>query len=67
MKTAEIDHAAYQRKVRGLSDASLRYIIRDASAAIRAMPEGPKANYYADEINYCATELNRRRNSKEIR
>lgn len=57
----EIDHAAYQRKVRKLSDASLRFIISDARKAIEAMPEGTKANYYADEINYCASELNRRR------
>lgn len=56
----EIDHAAYQRKVRKLSEASLRFIISDARKAIEAMPDGPKANYYADEINYCASELHRR-------
>ena len=57
----EIDHDAYQRKVRKLSDQSLRFIIKDARKAIEAMPEGPKANYYADEINYCASELHRRK------
>lgn len=60
MKPVEIDHAAYQRKVRKLSEASLRFIIRDAGEAIKAMPVGPKAGYYADEINYCIDELNRR-------
>ena len=57
----EIDHAAYERKVRKLSEASLRYIIKDAGEAIKANPDGPKAGYYADEINYCASELNRRK------
>jgi hypothetical protein len=56
----EIDHAAYASKVRKLSDASLRYIIKDAGEAIKANPEGPKAGYYADEINYCCDELRRR-------
>lgn len=60
----EIDHAAYARKVRRLSEESLRYIIRDAGEAIKANPEGPKAGYYADEINYCASELNRRKEEK---
>jgi len=55
-----IDHAAYQKKVRKLSDESLRYIIKDAREAIEAMPDGRKAGYYADEINYCAQELHRR-------
>lgn len=57
----EINHAAYQRKVRELSEESLKFIIQDARKAIEAMPEGPKAGYYADEINYCASELHRRR------
>lgn len=56
----EIDHEAYQRKVRKLSVESLRFIIKDAAAAINANPDGPKASYYADEINYCVSELNRR-------
>ena len=64
MRRTEIDHAAYARKVRGLSEESLRYIIRDAGEAIKANPEGPKAGYYADEINYCASELNRRKEEK---
>jgi hypothetical protein len=55
-----IDHAAYQAKVRTLSDAALHYAIRDASAAIKAHPTGHKAGYYQDEIHYCAAELRRR-------
>jgi hypothetical protein len=57
----EIDHAAYQRKVRKMSELSLKFIIKDATEAINANPDGPKAGYYADEINYCCDELHRRR------
>lgn len=56
----EIDHAAYQRKVKTLSTASLLFIIKDAGEAIKANPDGPKAGYYADEINYCSDELSKR-------
>lgn len=57
----QIDHAAYPRRCRRLSDAELHYIIADARAALDAMPDGAKASYYADEICYCADELQRRR------
>lgn len=53
----EIDHAAYQAKVKTMSVEALRYTIADARAAIDAMPDGPKAGYYGDEIHYCAMEL----------
>lgn len=56
----EIDHAAYQRKVKTLTFASLLFIIKDAGEAIKANPDGPKAGYYADEINYCSDELRKR-------
>jgi hypothetical protein len=56
-----IDHAAYQAKVRKLTEAQLHYIMRDAKAAERAHPTGHKAGYYLDEIHYCADELARRR------
>jgi len=55
-----IDHKSYAARVRGLSIAALRYAIKDAQAAIKAHPHGHKAGYYADEINYCASELSRR-------
>lgn len=56
-----MNHTEYQKKVKGLSEAELRYIIKDASEALKALPDSPKAGYYQDEINYCANELHRRR------
>jgi hypothetical protein len=55
-----IDHAAYQAKIRHLSEACLRYTIKDCQAALAACPDSPKAGYYADEICYCSEELGRR-------
>jgi hypothetical protein len=63
----EIDHSAYQEKVRGMSDAALRYTIEDARKALRALPEGRKAGYYQDEINYASDELARRRSGGRAR
>jgi hypothetical protein len=60
----EIDHAAYMKKVKGMSEESLRFVIRDAREAIAALPSGPKAGYYADEIHYCAAELAKRNQKK---
>jgi hypothetical protein len=60
MAKVHINHSEYQARVRTLPDASLRYIIQDAKEAIKANPDGPKAGYYADEINYAASELARR-------
>jgi hypothetical protein len=60
-KSVQIDHAAYQRKVRTLTEESLRFIIKDANEAIAANPDGCKVGYYADEINYCCMELAARR------
>lgn len=56
----EINHTEYPKSLRNRSDDALRYTIRDASAAMEAMPQGHKAGYYADEIHYCAMELNSR-------
>lgn len=56
----EIDHSSYPAQLRHKSDSSLRFIIEDCRAALEANPSTPKAGYYADEINYCANELNRR-------
>ena len=60
MKKTQIDHAEYQKKTRKMTDDALRFTIKDAREAIQAMPDGHKADYYADEINYCAMELKRR-------
>lgn len=56
----EINHAEYQKKVKGMSDSALRHTIKDCQEAIKAMPDGHKSGYYADEIHYCAMELKRR-------
>jgi hypothetical protein len=55
-----MDHAAYQKKLRGLPEESLRYIIKDAREAMKANPENPNNGYYQDEISYAAMELKRR-------
>lgn len=57
----QIDHAAYPRRCRRMSEAELRFTIADARAALAAMPDCAKASYYADEICYAADELERRR------
>lgn len=49
------------KKVKGLSEESLRYIIKDAQEAMAAMPDNPKNGWYADEVNYCCMELARRK------
>lgn len=56
-----IDHIAYPESLKTKTDAELHFIAKDAYEAMRAMPEGPKAGYYADEVNYVANELHRRR------
>jgi len=56
----QIDHAAYPKLCRTRSDAELHFVIADCQAALRAMPDNPKAGYYQDEICYCADELARR-------
>ena len=56
-----IDHAGYKAKVRTMSDAALRYTLKDAAEAIKAHPTGHKAGYYADEIHYASEELRRRK------
>jgi dTDP-4-amino-4,6-dideoxygalactose transaminase len=60
----QINHGEYMKKVKTLTEESLRYIIKDCQEAITAMPNGEKAGYYADEINYCAMELSRRASTK---
>ena len=58
-----MDHAAYQKKVKKMTDAALRYTIKDAGEAIRANPSNRKNGYYQDEISYCSMELHRRNKS----
>lgn len=61
----QIDHKEYPKRLRHMSDATLLYIIRDCQEAIKSLPDNPKNGYYADEINYCANELSRRRNGRK--
>tara|TARA_A100001391_G_scaffold126573_1_gene86560 strand:+ start:1784 stop:2206 length:423 start_codon:yes stop_codon:yes gene_type:complete len=56
-------HSAYQKKCRTMSSQSLRYVLADCKRAEKAMPEGHKANQYADEAHYCAMELKRRQDA----
>lgn len=60
METKQMDHAAYMKKVRGMSEEALRFTIRDAKAAMAANPHNDNNSYYADEVSYCAMELERR-------
>ena len=62
MNKIEINHGEYQEKMRTKSVMELMFIIKDAQAAAMSMPEGPKAGYYLDEVNYAAMELRKRRN-----
>lgn len=66
MKT--MNHAAYKAKVKGMTDSQLRFVIKDAQAAIRANGDNPNCYYYQDEIHYCSEELTRRKNesNKEV-
>jgi len=56
----QINHIEYPKALKSKPEASLRYIMKDAHEAMTANPDGSKAGYYADEINYCADELARR-------
>lgn len=60
METVYINHSEYQEKVKHMSFEALMYTIKDCQNAIRNMPNGHKAGYYADEISYCAMEIKRR-------
>lgn len=57
---AHIDHTKAQVKARAMSTDALRWSIADASAAAKAMPNGHKAGYYADEVCIYSDELRRR-------
>ena len=53
----QINHTEYPAMLKLKNDDTLRFIILDCQRALKAMPDNPKAGYYADEINYCAMEL----------
>lgn len=56
-----MNHTEYQKAMRTKTGAELAWIIKDASEAVRANPDGVNAGYYADEVNYASSELYRRR------
>ena len=56
----QINHIEYPKRLRKVSVDTLRYILKDAAEAIKAMPDGPKAGFYQDEIAYASMELKRR-------
>lgn len=55
-----MDHAAYQKKVKGMHDEELDFVMLDAYEAAQADPDGINAGYYWDEYHYCAMEKARR-------
>ena len=63
MQIENIDHTEYPKRLKNKSIEQLQFIIDDAKAAIKAMPDGPKAGYYADEICYCGDEITKRAKS----
>lgn len=56
----QINHAAYQKAMKGKSFAELQFIVRDCKEAIAANPDNPKCGYYADEVHYASMEMTRR-------
>ena len=55
-----IDHKAYPLALRKMPEADILFIIKFANEALAAHGKNPKAGYYADEITYCAMEMQRR-------
>lgn len=56
----QINHTEYPKSLKNKTVSQLLYIIQDCREALEAMPESPKAGFYADEINYCSMELSSR-------
>ena len=54
------DHSNYPASLKTKTLGELRWIIKDATEAMNAYPDGPKAGYYADEVSYAAMERQRR-------
>ena len=59
--TKKMDHMEYPKRLRDMSISALRFTIVDAQSAMKALPDNQNNSYYADEICYCANELNRRK------
>ena len=60
-----MNHGEYPEQLKTKSDAALAFIKRDAREALDAMPGGPNAGYYADEISYVGMEQVRREKAND--
>ena len=59
-----MNHSEYMESLKSKTIPELLYIRRDAHNAAKAMPTGPNAGYYWDEVHYCSMELRRRQLQK---
>ena len=62
--TVLLHFARTEVRAKEMSSAALRHTIKDCREAITAMPNGPKAGYYADEISVYGVELRWRTTDK---
>lgn len=53
----QIDHTEYPKGLKAKTMPELWYIIEDCTAVLKANPDGKKAGYYMDEINYAGMEI----------
>ena len=58
--TVHLDFAAFKNYISGKDESALRYMMKDASQALRAMPKGSKSSYYADVVSEIGNELRNR-------
>jgi len=56
----KMNHAEYQIALTKKTSDQLVFIAKDAREAVKAMPDGENAGYYADEVHYCLQEIRRR-------
>lgn len=63
----KMNHAAYQAGLKTKSNDELHAIMIDCFAVMKAIPDNENNGYYADEINYCVSELYRRAKATAIK
>jgi len=56
-----MDHSAYMKKVKRMTEEELLWVIKDCQEVLKAWADHPNCGYYSDEICYCSTELNQRK------
>jgi hypothetical protein len=59
--TERLNFAEYRERLKTKTEAELLYIIKDASEAAQALPNGQKCGYYQDEVHEANRELRQRR------